>query len=130
VPNLRLYPDFDDNLRQGFRRETELFFQSIVQDDRSVLTLLDADYTFLNERLARHYDVPNVYGDRFRRVALPTDSQRRGLLGHGSVLTVTSHSTRTSPVRRGVISRPGTPPPPPQRSAAPKRSAARRPCAT
>ena len=116
VPNLRLYPDFDDNLRQAFRRETELFFESIVQDDRSVLTLLDADYTFLNERLARHYDVPNVYGDRFRRVALPTDSQRRGLLGHGSVLTVTSHSTRTSPVRRGkwiLENILGTPPPPP-----------------
>ena len=115
-PNLRLYPDFDDNLRQAFRRETELFFQSIVQDDRSVLTLLDADYTFLNERLARHYDVPNVYGDRFRRVALPTDSQRRGLLGHGSILTVTSHSTRTSPVRRGkwiLENILGTPPPPP-----------------
>jgi mono/diheme cytochrome c family protein len=116
VPNLRLYPDFDDNLRQGFRRETELFFQSIVQDDRSVLTLLDADYTFLNERLARHYDVPNVYGDRFRRVALPTDSRRRGILGHGSILTVTSHSTRTSPVRRGkwiLENILGTPPPPP-----------------
>jgi mono/diheme cytochrome c family protein len=116
VPNLRLYPDFDDNLRQGFRRETELFFQSIVQDDRSVLDLLDADYTFLNERLARHYDVPNVYGDRFRRVALPKDSGRRGLLGHGSILTVTSHSTRTSPVRRGkwiLENILGTPPPPP-----------------
>jgi mono/diheme cytochrome c family protein len=116
VPNLRLYPDFDDNLRQGFRRETELFFQSIVQDDRSVLDLLDADYTFLNERLARHYGVPNVYGDRFRRVALPKDSNRRGLLGHGSILTVTSHSTRTSPVRRGkwiLENILGTPPPPP-----------------
>jgi Protein of unknown function (DUF1592)/Protein of unknown function (DUF1588)/Protein of unknown function (DUF1585)/Protein of unknown function (DUF1595) len=116
VPNLRLYPDFDDNLRQSFRRETELFFQSIVQDDRSVLELLDADYTFLNERLARHYGMPHVYGDRFRRVALPQDSERRGLLGHGSVLTVTSHSTRTSPVRRGkwiLENILGTPPPPP-----------------
>jgi hypothetical protein len=116
VPNLRLFPDFDDNLRQAFRRETELFFESVVREDRSVLTLLDADYTFLNERLARHYQVPNVYGDRFRRVPLPEDSERRGLLGHGSILTVTSHATRTSPVRRGkwilenVL---GTPPPPP-----------------
>ena len=116
VPNLRLYPDFDDNLRQAFRRETELFFQSIVQDDRSVLELLDADYTFLNERLARHYEIANVYGDRFRRVALPKESERRGLLGHGSILTVTSHSTRTSPVRRGkwiLENILGTPPPPP-----------------
>jgi mono/diheme cytochrome c family protein len=116
VPNLRLYPDFDDNLRQSFRQETELFFQSIVQDDRSVLELLDADYTFLNERLARHYGMPHVYGDRFRRVALPKDSERRGLLGHGSILTVTSHATRTSPVRRGkwiLENILGTPPPPP-----------------
>ena len=116
VPNLRLFPDFDDNLRQAFRRETELFFQSIVQEDRSVLDLLDADYTFLNERLARHYDVPYVYGDRFRRVTLPKDSRRRGLLGQGSILTVTSHSTRTSPVRRGkwiLENILGSPPPPP-----------------
>jgi mono/diheme cytochrome c family protein len=115
-PNLRLFPDFDDNLRQGFRRETELFFQSIVSDNRSILELLDADYTFLNERVARHYGIANVYGDRFRRVSLPKDSERRGLLGQGSILTVTSHSTRTSPVRRGkwildnII---GMPPPPP-----------------
>jgi mono/diheme cytochrome c family protein len=116
VPNLRLFPDFDDNLRQAFRRETELFFQSIVEEDRSVLDLLDADYTFLNERLARHYDVPYVYGDRFRRVTLPKDSLRRGLLGQGSILTVTSHSTRTSPVRRGkwiLENILGAPPPPP-----------------
>jgi mono/diheme cytochrome c family protein len=116
VPNLRLFPDFDDNLRQAFRRETELFFQSMVHQDRSVLDLLDADYTFLNERLARHYDVPYVYGDRFRRVTLPPDSARRGLLGQGSILTVTSHSTRTSPVRRGkwiLENILGTPPPPP-----------------
>jgi mono/diheme cytochrome c family protein len=124
VPNLRLYPDFDDNLRQAFRRETELFFQSIIQDDRSVLELLDADYTFLNERLARHYEVPNVYGDRFRRVALPKDSERRGLLGHGSILTVTSHATRTSPVRRGkwiLENILGTPPPPPPANVPPLR---------
>jgi mono/diheme cytochrome c family protein len=116
VPNLRLYPDFDDNLRQAFRRETELFFESIVREDRSVLDLLDADYTFLNERLARHYEIANVYGDRFRRVALPKESPRRGLLGHGSILTVTSHATRTSPVRRGkwiLENILGTPPPPP-----------------
>jgi mono/diheme cytochrome c family protein len=115
-PNLRLFPDFDDNLRQGFRRETELFFRSIVQEDRGVLELLDADYTFLNERVARHYGIPYVSGDRFRRVSLPKDSPRRGLLGQGSILTVSSHSTRTSPVRRGkwildnII---GMPPPPP-----------------
>jgi mono/diheme cytochrome c family protein len=116
VPNLRLYPDFDDNLRQAFRRETELFFQSIVQEDRSVLDLLDADYTFVNERLARHYGIPNVYGDRFRRVPLAKDSERRGLLGQGSILTVTSHATRTSPVRRGkwiLENILGMPPPPP-----------------
>ncbi len=101
VPNTRIYPDFDDNLRQAFRRETELFFQSIVQEDRSVLNLLDADYTFLNQRLATHYGIPNVYGDRFRRVPLAAQSERRGLLGQGSMLTVTSHATRTSPVRRG-----------------------------
>jgi mono/diheme cytochrome c family protein len=116
-PNLRLFPDFDDNLRQGFRRETELFFQSIVAENRSVLDLLDADYTFVNERVARHYGIPHVYGDRFRRVALPADSVRRGLLGQGSILTVTSHSTRTSPVRRGkwildnIFGMPPSPPP-------------------
>ena len=115
-PNLRLFPDFDDNLRQGFRRETELFFQSIVQENRSVLDLLDADYTFLNERVARHYGIPYIYGDRFRRVTLPKDSPRRGLLGQGSILTVSSHSTRTSPVRRGkwiLDNIVGMPPPPP-----------------
>ncbi len=101
TPNLRLFPDFDDNLRQGFRRETELLFESIHREDRSVLDLIDADYTFLNERLAKHYGVPNVYGDRFRRVALAENSPRAGLLGHGSVLTVTSYATRTSPVLRG-----------------------------
>ena len=88
-----------------------------------MLELLDADYTFLNERLARHYGIPNVYGDRFRRVSLPKDSERRGLLGHGSILTVTSHSTRTSPVRRGkwildnILGMP-PPPPPAERAAA------------
>ena len=116
VPNLRLFPDFDDNLRQAFGRETELFFESIVREDRNVLTLLDADYTFLNQRLAKHYGVPNVNGDRFRRVPLAKDSERRGLLGQGSILTVTSHATRTSPVRRGkwiLENILGMPPPPP-----------------
>ena len=100
-PNLRLFPDFDDNLRQGFRRETELLFQSVIEEDRSVIDLIDAEYTFVNERLARHYGVPNVYGDRFRRIEWPEGSPRAGLLGHGSVLTVTSYATRTSPVLRG-----------------------------
>ena len=115
-PNLRLYPDFDDNLRRALRRETELLFASIVEEDRNVLDLLRADYTFLNERLARHYGVPNVYGDHFRRVALGADSPRAGLLGHGSILTVTSYATRTSPVLRGkwvLDNLLGMPPPPP-----------------
>ena len=110
-------PDFDDNLRQSLRRETELFFTSIMQEDRSVVDLLTADYTFVNERLARHYGIPGIYGDRFRRVPV-TDDRRRGLLGHGSVLTVTSYATRTSPVLRGkwvlenLLSAPPPPPPP------------------
>ena len=115
-PNLRRYPDFDDNLRSAFRRETELLFASVVDEDRDVLDLLRADYTFLNERLARHYDIPNVYGDHFRKVALAPGSPRAGLLGHGSVLTVTSYATRTSPVLRGkwiLENLLGMPPPPP-----------------
>ena len=107
---------FDDNLRQSFRRETEMLFGSIVREDRSLLTLLDADYTFLDERLARHYGVPNVYGSYFRRVPLAADSPRRGLLGQGSILTVTSVATRTSPVSRGkwvLENLLGTPPPQP-----------------
>jgi len=115
-PDARLFPDFDENLRQSFRRETELLFDSIVREDRSVTDLLGADYTFLNERLAKHYGVPNVYGDHFRRVALGPDSERVGLLGHGSVLTATSYATRTSPVLRGkwiLENILGTPPPPP-----------------
>jgi len=92
---------FDENLRQSFRRETELLFTTIVRDDRSLIDLLDADYTFVDERLARHYGIPNVQGSYFRRVALPPDSPRRGLLGQGSMLTVTSVATRTSPVSRG-----------------------------
>ena len=93
--------NFDENLRQSFRRETELLFTTIVRDDRSLIDLLDADYTFVDERLARHYGIPNVQGSYFRRVALPPDSPRRGLLGQGSMLTVTSVATRTSPVSRG-----------------------------
>jgi mono/diheme cytochrome c family protein len=91
--------EFDGNLRYAFRRETELLFDSIVRDDRSILDLIDADYTFVDERLARHYGIPNVRGSRFRRVTL--DGERSGLLGHGSLLTVTSAGNRTSPVKRG-----------------------------
>ncbi len=111
------FPNFDDNLRQGFERETELFFESIVREDRSVLDLLRADYTFVNERLAKHYGIPDVYGSEFRRVTLPGD-ERRGLLGQGSVLAVTSYATRTSPVLRGkwllenILGTPVPPPPP------------------
>jgi hypothetical protein len=96
-----LYPDFDDNLRQAFRQETELFFDSVLREGRSVLDLLQADYTFLNERLARHYGIPGIHGSRFRRVELDEDSKRGGLLRHGSILSVTSYATRTSPVIRG-----------------------------
>src|SRR5262249_41064122 len=136
TPDLRLFPDFDDNLRKAFRQETELFVASVLRDDRSVLDLLRADYTFLNERLASHYGIPNVYGSRFRRVALDgsplapreeskssplapredSHRQRGGLLRHGSILTVTSYATRTSPVIRGkwvLENFLGTPPPPP-----------------
>ena len=100
-PSPELLFHFDDNLRKAFERETELFFDSIIHEDRSVLDLLDADYTFLNERLARHYGIPGVYGARFRRVSLSADSVRRGLLGQGSILTDTSRPNRTSPVIRG-----------------------------
>ena len=116
VPVQVIFPDFDDTLRQAFRRETELFFDSLVRDDRSVLDLLRADYTFLNERLARHYGIPNVRGSHFRRVSLGPDSVRAGILGQGSVLTVTSYPDRTSPVVRGkwiLENLLGTPPPPP-----------------
>jgi hypothetical protein len=115
-PDPRTFPEFDDNLRQAFRRETELLFESILKEDRTVLDLLRAPYTFVNERLARHYGIPNVYGSRFRRVSLGEDSVRAGLLGHGSVLTVTSYANRTSPVLRGkwvLENILGTPPPPP-----------------
>ena len=126
-PNSDLFPDFDDNLRQSFRRETELLFESIVQEDRSVLDLLTADYTFVNERLARHYGIPDIYGSRFRRVAI-TDDARRGLLGQGSILALTSHAERTSPVVRGkwilenILGTP-VPPPPPDVPAAQGKSA-------
>jgi Protein of unknown function (DUF1592)/Protein of unknown function (DUF1588)/Protein of unknown function (DUF1585)/Protein of unknown function (DUF1587)/Protein of unknown function (DUF1595)/Planctomycete cytochrome C len=115
VADQQEFPNFDENLRQSFRRETELFFQSIIRDDRSVIDLIDANYTFVNERLARHYGIPNIYGTRFRRVTLP-DENRRGLLGQGSVLTVTSYPNRTSPVLRGkwiLDNLLGTPPPAP-----------------
>jgi len=107
---------FDESLRQGLQRETELFFDSVVRENRSVLELLTADYTFLNERVARHYGLPNVRGSHFRRVTLPEDSPRRGILGHGSILTITSHAIRTSPVLRGkwiLNTILGTPPPDP-----------------
>ena len=101
-PDFRRFPNVDDNLRHAFRRETELLFQSIVREDRSVIDLLAADYTFVNERLARHYDIPHVYGDHFRRVGTAGHPMRGGLLGQGSMLTVQSLSTRTSPVKRGI----------------------------
>ncbi len=115
-PDMRLFPDFDDNLRQAMRRETELFFESIIREDRSVLDLIRADYTYLNERLAKHYDIPHVYGSRFRRVKLEGGSRRGGLLRHASILAVTSYATRTSPVLRGhwvLKNLIGAAPPPP-----------------
>src|SRR5262249_22560746 len=116
TPNAALFRDFDDNLRQAFRQETELFLDSVLREDRSALNLIRADYTFLNERLAKHYGIPNVYGTRFRRVTLAPESHRGGLLRQGSVLSVTSYATRTSPVLRGVFVLKnvfGAPPPPP-----------------
>jgi hypothetical protein len=101
-PVVNLFPDFDDNLRHAMQREVELFFASIVQEDRSILDLLTADYTFVNERLAKHYGIRNIYGPQFRRVSLPEEfDMRRGLLGKGALLTVTSNPARTSPVTRG-----------------------------
>ena len=117
APDVNAFPEFDDNLRGAFTRETELFFEHQVREDRSVIELLTADYSFLNERLARHYGIPGVYGSHFRRVRLPA-AERRGLLGHGSMLTVTSYATRTSPVLRGkwllenILGAPPPPPPP------------------
>jgi len=95
------FPDFDDNLVEAFRQETTLFLASTLREDRSVLDVLDADYTYVNERLARHYGIPGIYGSRFRRVALPDREQRGGLLGQGGLLALTSYPTRTSPVLRG-----------------------------
>ena len=107
---------FDETLRQAMWRETELFFESVLRENRSVMDMLTADYTFLNERLAVHYGIPGIQGSHFRRVMLPADSPRRGILGHGSILTMTSHAIRTSPVFRGkwvLMNVLGTPPPEP-----------------
>jgi hypothetical protein len=117
-PDTQLFPDFDENLRLAFRRETELLFETIVHEDRSALDLIGARYTYVDERLARHYGIPNVYGSHFRRIALSDDSVRGGLLGQGSILTVTSYPNRTSPVQRGKwilenILGSAPPPPPP-----------------
>jgi hypothetical protein len=114
-PDSEAFPSFDYNLRDAFRQETELFFESLLRENRSVLELLSADYTFVNQRLARHYGIPNVYGSHFRRVEL-SQEERRGLLGKGSILAVTSYANRTSPVLRGkwvLENILGTPPPPP-----------------
>jgi mono/diheme cytochrome c family protein len=114
-PDILAFPDFDDNIREAFRRETEMLFAYVMRENRSALELLSADYTFVNERLARHYGIPGVYGSRFRQVTL-TDPNRRGLLGHGSLLSLTSVATRTSPVFRGkfiLTTFMNTPPPPP-----------------
>jgi hypothetical protein len=117
APNMDAFPDFDDNLRQAMKQETKLFFTSVIQEDRSILDLLNGDYTFVNERLARHYGIPNIYGSQFRRITI-TDPRRRGLLGQASILTVTSYPNRTSPVQRGkwiltnILGVPPTPPPP------------------
>jgi hypothetical protein len=117
VPDLLMFPDFDDNVRKGFRKETEEFFGYILRENRSTLELMSADYTFVDERLAKHYGIAGVYGPRFRKVKL-ADPNRRGLLGQGSVLSMTSVATRTSPVFRGkyvlstFLNTPPTPPPP------------------
>jgi hypothetical protein len=117
APDPGLFPEFDENLRDAFQRETELFIASQIRDDRSVVDVLTANYTFLNERLARHYQIAGVHGSQFRRVPLAGD-QRLGLLGHGSILTVTSYGNRTSPVLRGhwlldnILGEPPPPPPP------------------
>jgi hypothetical protein len=117
-PDMRLFPDFDDNLRQALRQETELFVERILREDASVLALLKAEFTYLNERLAKHYGVPHVFGSDFRRVELGEPEHRGGLLRQGSVLAVTSYATRTSPVLRGqwvlknIIGTPAPAPPP------------------
>ena len=117
-PDEVLFPDFDETLRDAFHRETELFLDSVLRENRSVLDLLTANYTFVNERLAKHYGIPNVQGSYFRRVTLPEGSPRGGLLGQGSILTVTSYANETSPVLRGkwvlenLLASPPPPPPP------------------
>ena len=114
-PDFETFPDFDDNLRQSMRRETEMFFESIMREDRSVMDFMNGDYTFVNERLARHYGIKGIYGEAFRRVPV-TDENRRGILGQASILAVTSVPTRTSPVQRGkwiLTNVLGTPPPAP-----------------
>ena len=126
-----VYPEFDQDLLEAFRQETALFIASTIEEDRSVLDLLGADYTYVNERLARHYGIPGVYGSRFRRVTLPDLEQRGGLLGHGSLLSLTSYPHRTSPVLRGrwlLEAIFGTPPPgpPPDVPALPERPGGRR----
>jgi Protein of unknown function (DUF1592)/Protein of unknown function (DUF1588)/Protein of unknown function (DUF1585) len=116
TPQQDLFPDFDENLRQAMRRETDLFLESIVREDRSVIDLVGANYSFVNERLARHYGIPHIYGSDFRRVTFDDGSVRGGLLGQGSILTATSYATRTSPVLRGkwvLDNLIGLPPPPP-----------------
>jgi hypothetical protein len=120
TPSPRLFPDFDLSLRNAFEQETTLFLESVFREDRSVIDLLRSNDTFMNERLARHYGVPNVFGDNFRRVTYPEDNPRRGLglLGHSSILTITSYANRTSPVLRGkyvlgnLLGAPPAPPPP------------------
>ena len=116
-PDELLFPDFDENLRTAFRKETRLFLDSILRENKSLLELLTANYTFLNERLARHYGIPNVKGSYFRRVTFPAGSPRGGLLGQGSILTLTAYANRTSPVLRGkwVLENllAAAPPPPP-----------------
>lgn len=116
TPDARLFPDFDDNLRQSFRRETELCVEEVIREDRSILELLKSDHTWLNERLAKHYGIANVYGTRFRKVTLSPETHRGGLMRQGSILMVTSYATRTSPVIRGKFILDnilGSPPPPP-----------------
>jgi hypothetical protein len=117
-PNEALFADFDESLRDAFRKETDLFLDSVLRGNHSVLDLLSANYTFVNERLAKHYGIPNVHGSDFRRVTFPAGSPRGGLLGQGSILTITSYANRTSPVNRGkwvlenLLSAPPPPPPP------------------
>ena len=118
-PDRKRFPEFDEYLRLSMRRETEMFFESIVREDRSILDFIDANYTYLNERLARFYNIPNVQGAEFRKVSFAAEAHRGGLLGQASVLTVSSYANRTSPVLRGkwvlenLVGAPPPPPPPP-----------------